>query len=447
MRFAVMILMISFSIITICLCAPGTGQGSFTYDDFEKPRKCSLCHKEIFREWRQSMMSQCFTHEWDAIEYFNLALPHSQQLEKVAGIKAGCIGCHSPIAYLSGDIPPKPPAEDTRANEGVSCEICHLITGSSEPEPFNFSYIVAPGKVKYGQRKDVESSMHESAYSDFVRSPELCACCHDEQSPYGAWVKTTYREWKAGPYAKEGTRCQDCHMHYAPGKSASKGKEHSDVAHHNFHGSHFAGKLAGAVDIALYAEKESVHRGSTLEIKAQLFNGKAGHPVPTGSSEERMLWLEVTATDAAGTVHRLPVSASGFAGEEYTIADPKARAYQAMGEIMGKEGFAGVSRDGNVPAGSRIFRRPFFDPKGRMTICQWFTADNEKVDYRIGPRRTVVETYSWSVPDGVPAGPLEVKAVLYYSLVPSSVGEFMGLPESESAPRIVNSAAVTVAIE
>ena len=366
---------------------------------------------------------------------------------KVAGVKAGCMGCHSPIAFLSGDIPPKPPAEGTRANEGVSCSVCHAITGSKEKEPFNFSYEIAPGRVKYGQRKEPKkSSFHGTAFSPFIRTPEFCACCHDEQSPYGAWVKSTYREWKAGPYAREGTRCQDCHMYYAPGRSTTSGKEYPDLAHHNFHGAHFQSKLAGAVDVACYTQKAAIAPGDTLKITVNLFNGKAGHPIPSGSAEERMLWLEVTAKDGAGEVHRLVVDKKGFEGEAYTIADPSAKAYQAMGEILGKAGFPGVSRDGNVPAGCRIFRKPFFDPKGRMTICQWFTAENEKVDYRIGPRQTRVETFTWKTPDDLPSGTLWVEARLYYALVPSSVGAFLGLPEEEYAPVPVNRAALEVTV-
>ena len=155
-----------------------------------------------------------------------------------------------------------------------------------------------------------------------------------------------------------------------------------------------------------------------------------------------MLWLEVVAEDAKGKVVRLPVDRKGFEGEDYTIADPGALAYQAMGEIMEIEGFKGISRDGLVPAGSRIFRRPFLDPKGRMTICQWYTAENEKVDYRIGPRQTRVETYSWKVPADIATGPLTLKAALYYAQVPSSVGAFLELPEDEYAPILMNEAAV-----
>lgn len=423
--------------------AHGSQEGKFRYEDFKKPGYCGTCHKEIYQEWKQSLMSQSYTHEWDEVEYFKLALPHSQKLEKVAGVKGGCIACHGPLAYLTGDIPPKPVSAQTRVNEGVSCEVCHNITGTTEAVPFNFSFTIEPNGTKRGPRKDAKTSAHGVAYSEFTRSPELCATCHDEQSPYGAWVKETYREWKASPYAKEGTRCQDCHMYYAPGKSALGGTERKDIAHHVFHGSHVPSKLGGSIDIAVYPSKEVVAPGSELPIRIELFNGKAGHFIPSGSAEERMLWLEVRVVDEKGQGTLLPVIPKGFAGEEFTIADSKAIAYQAMGEIMEVPGYKGVSRDGIVPDGCRIFRRPFFDPQGRMTICQWYTADNTKVDYRIGPRETKIENFIWKVPEGL-SGKATVQARLFYSQVPSSVGEFMGLPQSEYAPILVNEAAVAV---
>jgi len=413
--------------------------GKMKYESFEQPDDCGACHTEIYEEWRQSLMSQSFTHQWDEVEYFKLALPHALKLEKVSGVKAGCIACHGPLAFLSGDIPPKPVKDGTRANEGVSCEICHNITGTSEAVPFNFSYNISPGNTKQGPRRDAKPESHEVNFSEFTRSPELCATCHDEQSPYGAWVKATYREWKAGPYAREGTRCQDCHMYDAPGKAAEMGPERKDIAHHVFHGSHFENKLAGAVDLALYSTKTTLSPGGALDVRAELFNGKAGHFVPSGSMEERMLWLEVWAVDAAAKRHHVPVQPKGFKGEEFTIADSGAVTYQDFGEIMGLKDYKGLSRDGNVPAGARIFRRPFFNPKGEMTVCQWYTAENTGVDYRIGPRETRTENYSWSLPKDVAKGPLTVEARLYYSQIPSSVGEFFKLEKSEYAPILVNS--------
>ncbi len=432
--------------VFIATTASAAEMGKFKYEDFKKPSNCGMCHKEIYQEWQQSMMSHSFTHKWDEVEYFELALPHSKKLEKVAGVKAGCIACHGPLAFLSGDIPPKKPSAGTRANEGVSCEICHNITGTSEKIPFNFSFNIKPDNVKNGPRKDSKSPAHKTNFSEFTKSPELCATCHDEQSPYGMWVKSTYREWAAGPYAEEGVRCQDCHMYHAPGKAAYGGKQREDLAHHNFHGSHVPGKLAGAVDVALYPSKKSVSAGDSLNLRAEVFNGKVGHMIPSGSAEERMLWLEVWATDANGHKWPIPVTPKGFPLEEYTIASD-AMAYFAIGEIMDIKDFKGLKRDGNIPAGARIFRKPFFDPKGRMTVCQWYTAENTKLDYRIGPRETKIENYKWEIPNGAAKGPMKITANLYYSQIPSSVGEFFKLPESEYAPLLVNSAEAEVEVK
>ncbi|OAG28397.1 multiheme c-type cytochrome [Thermodesulfatator autotrophicus] len=440
------VLLIVASFLLLVSQTMAAEMGKFKYGDFKKPQKCGACHREIYKEWQESLMAKSFTHEWDQVEYFKLALPHALKEPKVAGVKGGCIACHAPLAFLTGDIPPKTAEAGTRANEGVSCEICHNITGSTEKEPFNFSYTIEPGRVKQGPRADAKPKGHKVAQSDFLRSAEFCATCHDEASPYGAWVKETYREWKAGPYAKEGVVCQDCHMYRAPGKAARMGAERADIAHHVFQGSHSTEKLAGAVDIALYANRKKLRPGDTLKIKAVLFNGKVGHMIPSGSSEERMLWLEVWVIDANGKSWHIPVQPKGFKGEEYTIADPNAYAYFAIGEIMEIPNFKGLKRDGNVPAGARIFRRPFFDPKGRMTICQWYTASNDLVDYRIGPRETKIENYVFTIPKDA-KGPLTIKANLFYSQVPSSVGEFFKLPEFEYKPLLVNTSEIVVEVE
>ena len=109
-------------------------------------------------------------------------------------------------------------------------------------------------------------------------------------------------------------------------------------------------------------------------------------------------------------------------------------------------GFKGLKRDGMVPDGSRIFRKPFFDPKGRQTVCQWYTKENDRVDYRIGPRKTKIETYSWTIPANLPKGVVTIKANLLYAQIPSSVGEFFKLPGTEYQPLLVNSATTTVVV-
>ncbi len=417
--------------------APDSLEGEFTYEDFEKPGTCGDCHQQNFINWEGSMMAASFTHEWDAVEYFQLALPHSQMLDEVSEVESGCVSCHGPLAYLAGDIPPPHPDEGGRVNEGVSCEICHFITGSTEPEPFNFSAVMDVGDTRYGPTGAGESPFHQIEKSDFLTSAEMCAICHDEKSPYGAWVKETYREWSESHYSQEGTTCQDCHM-VAAGEGQSSG--------HTFEGPRSPERLQDAVTITLETDRPEARAGQVTTLYVNLENDLCGHYFPSGSSEERMLWLEVWLTDHLGEKHHLPVHSKGFEGEEYTIADSTALEYRDIGEIMGIEGFEGLSRDGDIPDGARIFRRPFFNPQGEMTICQWYTSDNTLVDYRFAPGETRQEMYTTRTPDGLSHGRVTFDVTLYYSPVPSSIGEFFELPAEDYMPRVVASESVTLDI-
>ncbi len=415
--------------------AGDAAQGAYSYDDFESDEVCALCHVDITRQHHQAMMSQSYTHHWDEIEYFSLALPHSEKDAKVAGIKAGCNGCHAPLAFLAGDIPPKRPAEGTRANEGVSCEVCHSTVGFEGDVPFNFNYRVQPGDTKQGVRSGTESPAHEIAANPFLRTAEFCGTCHNEKDPYDQWVKATHLEWKDSPQARAGIVCQDCHMPPAAGNSAPEagGADHPDVRQHLFHGAHDPGKLRGAAEVRIHPSLLSVEPGGSVVIKATVFNAKAGHMIPSGSAEERVVWLHVSASDGAGNTYHLPVDAKGFPGEELTIASADAMAYQDIGDIQGIEEFPGLARDGQVPAGDRIFRLPYLDPQGRMTIAQWNTAGFGP-DYRLAPLQGVNETFTWKLPEGVPEGDVQVTATVWYSRLPSSVARFLGVPDDEWAP-------------
>jgi hypothetical protein len=181
-----------------------------------------------------------------------------------------------------------------------------------------------------------------------------------------------------------------------------------------------------------------------MRLTAVLVNAKAGHKVPSGSAEERVLWLHVEATDAKGRTFHLPVDRKGFAGEDFTIAS-EALAYQDIGDIKGLSGFAGLKRDGEVPAGDRIFRLPYLDPKGRMTIAQWNTASFGP-DYRLAPLQAVNETFTWRLPGDLPAGKVVVTATVYYSRLVSSVAEYLNVPREESQPVTINTHTTTFTV-
>jgi hypothetical protein len=413
--------------------------GTRSYDEYEKPAVCKSCHDNIYEQWSQAMMSQAFTHHWDEIEYFELAVPHAEKDEMVAGVKDGCNGCHAPTSFLAGDTPPPRPEENSRANESVHCDHCHTVIGFEGEVPHNFNWITSPGRVKQGPKPGVISPHHDTVGNDFLKSGDFCGTCHNEMSPYGIWVKSTHLEWKEGPYYEQGVQCQDCHMPKAPGRSAKMGEE-GMIAQHLFHGAHDPGKLNGAIEMRMNPLEREIEYDGTAVINVQLFNGKCGHKVPSGSVEDRIMWLHVTATDSEGKVWDLPVDPKGFDGEEYTIA-ADVLAYQGMGIGKNLPDFAGVQRDG-VPVGDRIFRMAYFDPQGRMTIQQWNTK-SLGVDYRIGPRETKIESFTWDMPDDIAAGPVQLEAVLKYQLLITPVAEFLGVPAEEYEAHVINVANTT----
>jgi len=414
------------------------------YEDYQTPKFCGTsCHTDIYQQWTQAMMSQAYTHHWDEIEYFKLAVPHAEKDPVVAGVKAGCNGCHTPIAFLAGDVPPPLPSANSRANESVSCEVCHSVNAFKGEVPHNFNWISEPGKTKFGPREGKNSPEHNLMKSEFMATGDFCGTCHNEMSPYGVWVKSTHLEWKEGPYAKQGVKCHDCHMTYAPAKTAAMGNIYPDARQHLFHGAHDPGKVRGTIELRVHPDIREAEPGDKVLFTIALFNQKTGHKFPTGSVEDRIVWMHVEAVDSKGKVYHLPIDKKGFAGEETTIGTD-ILAYQDMGIALNDPNFKGVQRDG-IPVGDRIFRMAYFDPQGRMTIQQWNTK-SLGVDYRIGPRETKLETCTFTLPMDVAPGPLKVTAVLNYQKLVKPVADFLGVPEDEAEIIKVNEHSTTIII-
>ena len=162
-------LSVSFTLLMIVwvLCVSATEpygeelRGTRSYDDYERPTSCRQCHTDMYYQWKQSMMGNAFIHHWDEIEYFDLAVEHAKRDPEFADVVDGCNGCHTPLAFIAGDLPPKRPSENTRANESVSCDICHTIPGYNEDVLYNFSYYTKPGRLKYGNRGGTSSPHHD----------------------------------------------------------------------------------------------------------------------------------------------------------------------------------------------------------------------------------------------------------------------------------------------
>src|SRR4030042_5679757 len=143
-------------------------KSKYAYKDFESAKKCRSCHPGIYEQWSQAMMSQAYTHHWDEIEYFDLAVGHSNAKPEIKDVIDGCNGCHTPLAFMGGkEFPPPRPSAKSMANESVSCEVCHLTQSAQADPPVNFSYLIKPGMTKFAIRTPaVESPAHKIATTD-----------------------------------------------------------------------------------------------------------------------------------------------------------------------------------------------------------------------------------------------------------------------------------------
>ncbi|MHB8844936.1 MAG: multiheme c-type cytochrome [Nitrospirota bacterium] len=338
---------------------------------FTEPEVCQGCHPRQYDEWNGSVHALAF-------------LDPVYQGELNKGFKAvghevtrQCEGCHSPAGMVTGEIKgPGLKGLGRVALAGVSCDICHSISGvthgrTPSREPENGSFILSPGVdtkdgpklVKRGPAKpsaECGGGFHDCAESPLHAQSDLCAACHqvyhyDSHFP----IESTYLEWKHGPYAQNGIHCQDCHMveteTFIRTADTFRKPERSEYRHYfsgaNYLLYHLAGaaaKKAGDRELAASLEKKyqmavaklkaaadiEVHpvyrNGALAEVKVRVKNIRAGHNLPTSLTNVREMWIEVTAKDAGGHI----VLAGGGLDTTGSLA-PDARRFNSDG--MGKD--------------------------------------------------------------------------------------------------------------
>jgi nitrate/TMAO reductase-like tetraheme cytochrome c subunit len=270
----------------------------FKEADFTSAQECGACHASIYNQWTQSVHSRALTDP-----LYQTVL--DKVLERQGGRnKIRCLSCHTPVASVSGttiDVPTPIDWEGLSpvAMEGVTCDFCHTISGREDlGENIAVGAYVFPRKgrthVKYGPRSGSDGGAHPSEASEFLRSGEFCAICHNKSHPVSATqVQSTYGEWRSGPYAARGVQCQDCHM---PGYTEPDG--HTAKAHVFMGGR--TEMVKKAATLTVFGNLASGTNPRTVEITASVRNSGAGHAIPTGLTGLREMWLEVAVTDPSG---------------------------------------------------------------------------------------------------------------------------------------------------
>jgi len=349
---------------------------------FESAQACG-CHAEFVEQWSTSMHAQAVT---DPLYQYKLRKGNEQTGGTIGPF---CETCHSPAAAMFGEL-----GQDEYspvAMEGVTCDVCHQVTGHTEPIG-NTSLVWTPDGVKRGPHDDAVSPAHATAYSEIHTSAEICGSCHDVRHPGNdLLLEGTYTEWKNGPYAAEGILCQDCHMTPGPGvtkpnpgRSAAGAPEREHIYIMTFVGGN-AGlgdpilaeeRLRAAAAIELTAPKVT-EPGQRVPVTVRITNVGAGHYLPTGLTDVRRMWLELIA--------------------------------------VGPDGQA-------IEIGRREFHTVFHDAEGNSPAEIWFAVGVESDD-RIPPRESVENTWDVTMPEG----PLELKATLYYRSAPEEMAKAAGV--------------------
>jgi hypothetical protein len=311
--------------------------------EFTDPATCGGCHPQQYEEWIGSVHSLAFQ---DPVYQGEL---NKGFQEMGPNLTRQCEGCHTPIGVVTGEVTgPGLTGLSTIAMAGVSCDVCHSISGTTHTQtpsrnPQNGSMILTPGYetlegtvlVKRGPSPPTEGcggGFHECVESPLHLRADLCASCHqvyhyDRHFP----LEATYNEWKAGPYAQNSILCQDCHMVDIDVFMQSAGdfrKPERGEYRHFFNGANYLlyslaqGAALKAGDEALAAnlgekyemavarlqaaaelEVTPIYReGSLAEVKVRVLNVRAGHNLPTSLTNVRQLWLELTASDENGQV-------------------------------------------------------------------------------------------------------------------------------------------------
>ncbi|MFQ5461941.1 MAG: multiheme c-type cytochrome [Phycisphaerae bacterium] len=250
------------------------------------------------------------------------------------------------------------------SREGISCDFCHSVTGPDLSKSLlgdgiaNTSLLFGPSETKFGPLVNpVSSGYHASASTDLIKKADFCGACHDVRLPIPDVVtgepfqrlENLFTEWQTGPYNSTDNpygrvvRCQDCHMSLYP--LAEPGMFPSTplavganmpIRPHAIHAFTAVSipflddpqfpqvdtdekdqwgfprgqaqrrrqMLRAACTLTLDGTPTDLTRdAAVIPIRTVVTNVGAGHRVPSGFSQERQVWIELTVRDDVGLIY------------------------------------------------------------------------------------------------------------------------------------------------
>lgn len=307
------------------MAAPDTGE---LFDELSMPEvptvdltafngaaTCGECHTTQYAQWRTSM------HAHAMIDPIYRTLVGIRQADFGGQQDRFCTQCHSAIGTRGGDIQRNFSFEALSpiTLEGVTCEACHRV--SQVERTYNSGHVLDPtGPIRGPIMDPVSNAVHTSEGSALFESSAFCGGCHDVIEVGGVNIERPFAEWMESPAAAAGQTCQSCHMATYTGTSAAGAPQRT------LHEHYFTGVDVPSADVFLGTPSEldalrgrvrallggagklevststAVSRGEQLDVFVTVTNEIAGHNLPTGTTSNRQLWLELVVRDGAGAV-------------------------------------------------------------------------------------------------------------------------------------------------
>jgi len=427
-----LLLVVFLAILTSIALIGASSQRSISTNSasFEPSEKCKGCHADIYQQYIESSHSKSFSNPIFWAQYFREVVPRATIDTSFKPIAKRCIFCHSPVLYMSYTGMIKSPEQAFFVETGVTCDFCHSFDGFTPDGDYQ---MITTGKK---QGPFIDNDFH-SQESHFIKTSEFCASCHNSSNHLGAEARTTYDEWKKSRFNELQLPCQECHMNmhgylkngkaqFETGMAAKikadnyRFKTESEVLltperkklfTHLFNTDSVA---AGAIGLDVTLGSARLADGKTI-LNVAVKNKGAGHKMPSGSSDLRMLWLDISVFDSNGREFAVRQPAP----IDYSVVDYSISCSDVDDQCI----LAGAA----VPGGRRIYRAIFVDKHGRRA-SSFIDAYKIIFDNRLDAGEVRLEKYYVKVPPDY-SGKILVSIDINYLAAPTSFTQRLGIPD------------------
>lgn len=314
------------AMVWLTACSNSSTPTMMTRDQLLDATTCQGCHPDQFSQWSGSM------HAYSSEDPLFRAMNQRGQRETQGQLGKFCVQCHAPMAVSEGATTDGLNLDQVPQKlHGVTCFFCHSVESVTgvHNNPLTlasdlfmrgpFSDPLAPGRTHLAEY----STLLDRQTAD---SANMCGSCHDIQAPPGGDIERTFQEWQASVFPTvEGETCAECHLPQSTdlvpvstvaNSPLRRSHDHSmpgvDVALVNFpNASQQLTLIQAFLDSTLQSALCVEPFGGGVKLSAIVDNVAGGHSFPSGSSQDRRGWFEVTAYSGANVVYSSGVVPAG----------------------------------------------------------------------------------------------------------------------------------------